>query len=111
MRKISIKEGREHVVKFMEDAKRRQEERDKETELWEDLKENEMNEFRHLIEKEIEWGENIHNTNTLSNQQRRYFIKGLRQALFLYEKMVESQIPIPNFDIEPPEFDVVSGLI
>ena len=35
MKRISIKEGQEHVIKFMEDAKRRQEERDKEAEFWE----------------------------------------------------------------------------
>jgi len=59
------------------------------------------NEFKQIIEKEIEWGENIHNTNTLSIVQRRYFIKGLKQALLLYEKMIKSQEselePIPNY--------------
>jgi len=85
MRKISIKEGREHVVKFMEDAKRRQEERDKETEFWEDLDCGDNKRYFVIRKRNCSTSDDI--TDILGITNNEELAKGMQSVFCDYEEV------------------------
>jgi len=66
-----------------------------------------MNNFKQIIENEIIWGNSLEGVKCVKNEKyREWFIRGLNQALLLYEKWQE--VIEPNYDVKPSQFDTVT---